>query len=190
MEAAFISGTVTIIGFLIAYFRWKHEVNLKFDEIKKEITSEIIKQRFRSFSALMINLEITSSIHKEKLIADQKYREQATKIYQDAIYGEPGLLASHETRQILIIARLTSEKFENQPDIYDDWRRVIWASILALRNDLGIPQPKWNNILDDVQSYKPKHVVEQGPFGDRWLGGDEMENLLVKISNLRHEVRK
>ncbi len=190
MEAAIISAAVTTIGFLIAYFRWKHEVNLKIGEIKKEVTSEIIKQRFIPFSQLMEQLEITSSIHKERLKKDKECRAEVTKIFQNAIYGKVGLFASHETRQIIIIGRLTSEKFEDDPSIYEEWRRITWASILALRNDLGIPQPRWNNILDNYKSYKPETIASSGVFGDRWVGNEEVKGLLTKINNLRKELRQ
>ena len=185
-----ISGTVTILGFLVAYFKWKREVDLKIGEIKKEVTSEVIKQRFIPFSNLMIELEVTSSIHKSALLNESELRQKVTEIFQNAIYGKVGLFASHETRQILVIARLTSEKFEQQPGIYEDWRRVVWAAILALRNDLGIPQPRWDNVLDEFQNYKPENVSNSGSFGDRWVGGNEVKKLLARISNIRNEMRE
>ncbi|MEL6193960.1 MAG: hypothetical protein AAFR66_18000 [Bacteroidota bacterium] len=60
MEAAIISGVVTVVGFFIAFLRWKHEVNLKIEEIKEEVTSELIKQRIEPYITLTESIAIIS----------------------------------------------------------------------------------------------------------------------------------
>lgn len=136
--AALISAGITLLGVLIAYSQWRRDVQLQLEGLRDDVTLELIKQRMEAYEPFFIKLEEMSTFHREQIEGDPKVARKFVVVFQDAIYGSVGLLASSDTRQIIVYARLGCKLFADGVIGYDEWLQRIWAVHLAIRSDLGI----------------------------------------------------
>jgi hypothetical protein len=149
--AALISGVITIIGIGIAYVQWRRDVQIKIEHLRDQVTAELIQQRVEPYSALMRELEPMSTLHREKIQNHPNLVRDFLKVFQEAVYGSVGLLASSDTRQILVYARWGCILFAEGKISYDKWLKRIWAVHLAIRSDLGIIQPNWPSEIERLR---------------------------------------
>jgi hypothetical protein len=155
-----ISAAITLIGFLLASFRWRKDIKVKLASIHDEITGELVRQRIGPYSELFIRMEKMSSIHKETIIAHPEMVKNFSEIFQDAAYGLAGLLASYDTREFLVYARKECTSFANgeiSVDEYEWLQKCFWAVHVSLRSDLGIMQPNWPN---EIERFRKQMVLE------------------------------
>ncbi len=147
-----IAGAVIpIIGIVIAYSQWRKDVQLKLEVLRDEVTAELVRQRIAPYSEFMKKLEALSNFHLGEIEANTKKKISTFPILQEAIYGSIGLLASHDTREILVYAREGCKLFDEKKLSKEELGKRIWAVHLGLRSDLGIFQPEWPNEIERLR---------------------------------------
>ena len=180
-----ISGGVSLAVAIIAFIQWRREVKIKIGELRNEVTSELIRQRVEPYSKFMVKLEPMSSSHGKRIKDNPLLGNDFAKIIQAGIYGSVGILSSHITREILVYARIGCDRFASKSMDYHDWRKRIWAIPWALRSDLGIPQPKWDNEVDRLIQTRSRESNKE----ETGKGIEELVNALDawKESETMHE---
>ncbi len=151
LVAALISGVITIIGIGIAYVQWRRDVQIKIEHLRDQVTVELIQQRVEPYSLLMKELEPMSTLYQENIQKHPNLASDFAKVFQEAIYGPIGLLASSDTRQVLVYARWGCVLLAKDKISYDEWLKRIWAVHLAIRSDLGIIQPNWPSEIERLR---------------------------------------
>lgn len=159
--AAIISASITTVGIIFAYIQWRRDVRIKLARLREEVTSELVKQRIPAYSKLMKNLEKMSVIYQEKHRGQPELILKYLKVFQDAVYGEVGLLAFHDTRKILIFCREGCIDYAAQRISYEEWLGRIRALHIVLRSDLGIVQPGLSNEVDKLQEQIGKNEKDR-----------------------------
>ena len=146
-----ISAIITIIGIGVAYTQWRRDVQIKIEHLRDEVTVELIQQRVKPYSDFIGRLEPMSTLHQGGIQEDPSVALDFMKVFQEVIYGPMGLLASSDTRQILVYARWGCKLFAEGSITYDEWLKRIWAVHLAIRSDLGIIQPNWPSVIERLR---------------------------------------
>lgn len=149
--AALVSAAITIIGIGMAYVQWRRDVQIKIEKLRDEVVVELIQQRVEPYSEFIKELEPMSTLHQKELKRRPSLALDFTRVFQGAIYGPVGLLASSDTRQILVYARWGCVLFSEGRISYDQWLKRIWAVHLAIRSDLGIIQPNWPSEIERLR---------------------------------------
>lgn len=150
--SAIISACVTTIGLVSAYAGWRRDVKLKLRQMREQVSTELIRERMVPYSEFMKHLEVFSSLHKQEFETNIKWTHEAMSILQGAIYGKIGLLAAHETRQLLLFVRLGLLQFSMTEISFEELLHRVWALHFALRSDIGIIQPMWDSEVERIQS--------------------------------------
>ncbi len=154
--AAIIGATVSFATLAFGYTQWRRDVKLKLGQIREEVSLELVRQRIDPYAEFMCKLEELSSLHLDGLREDPVKVQTAQKILQEAVYGKIGLLASHNTRQVLLFVRIGCEQFIEGKIEKDELVARLWALHFALRSDLGIRQPAWPNEVERVHKEAAK----------------------------------
>jgi hypothetical protein len=145
-QTALISGIVSVIVSAIGFFKSRGDLKSKLNEIHDKVTEEHVKKRIRPYKDLMVKLEPMSRQHEQEILANRVDKaKHFAQILHNEIYGLVGVLASNDTREILVYTRagwLEYSRFENA---LQDVQMRVWAIHQALRSDLGLPQPAWEN---------------------------------------------
>lgn len=145
-----ISATITAFGIFVAYFQWRKEVQIKLNQFREEITTELVKSRVDVYIKFIQELEPMSAVYRYEVEENPQKVEEFLKIFQAAIYGAVGLLASQSTRETIIYARLGCKQYMNGEINYGELRKRIQAISIALRSDLGITQTVWQSEIDKL----------------------------------------
>jgi hypothetical protein len=114
-----------------------------------------------------------SSVHKEEIEGHPEVVEGFLTIFQNAIYGPVGLLASQTTREIIVFARLGCQQYLDKALTYAKLRKRIQAVSLALRSDLGISQSVWPSVVERIRDQGLEDV--QSPAEERVHAMDELK---------------
>lgn len=155
--AVIISAVVTAFGLLVGYIQWRRDVKIKMGQIRETVSVELIRQRINPYGLFFQKLEMISSLHKQKYMKDRAKIHPFRKELQKAIYGNVGMLASHETRQLLIYVRSGCNEYLDDKIPFEQLRMRIWALHLSLRSDLGISQPNWLSEIERVRTDAAKY---------------------------------
>ncbi|MBI3163875.1 MAG: hypothetical protein HYZ24_04270 [Chloroflexi bacterium] len=148
---AIVGALIPIIGVLVAYFQWRKDVQLKLAFLQDQVTAELVRQRMQPYAKLMEQLEALSRQHLIEMVANPKKKRNTFLILQTALYGSVGLLASHDTREILVYAREGCRMFDEKKMEEEELGKRIWALHLGLRSDLGIFQPEWPSEIERLR---------------------------------------
>ncbi len=154
--AAIISALVTAIGLLFGYSQWRRDVQIKLGQLRETVSVELIRERIEPYSCLMKQLETVSSVHKDDLQNHPERILAFVDVLQEALYGKVGLLASHETRLVLLYARSGCRAVAEGKVPFDELRLRLWALHLSLRSDLGIAQPMWSSEIERIRESAAK----------------------------------
>jgi len=155
--SAVISGFVATFGILFAYTQWRRDVKIKLGQIQETVSVELIRQRIEPYSELMNKLELLSSVHEKELTSTPKKVQGFIDALQKMLYGKVGLLASHETRLMLIYVRSGCYGFIKHKIEFHDLMMRLWALHFSLRSDLGIAQPSWTNEIERIRNEPGKN---------------------------------
>lgn len=180
--AILIPCVTGIFGFIIGYLNY---MRMK-AKVKEDITLELMRNRIDSYNEFLKSLKSLSSYGNE--YNDEEYRKRladAKEIIKDALYNRVGMLASHDTRQFLRLARLGIDKYLRGEIEKTHLHNVIWALHFTLRSDLGIKQPNWDSEIDVIRKKKGMSAQQEAlsqllqsdywdfisidPIFDRWL---------------------
>lgn len=148
--AALISAIVTAIGVMLSYSQWRRDVKMKLGQIREAVTVDLIRQRVDPYADFMEKLEILSSLHLDEIKEHPTKMLVGANVLQEATYGKVGLLASHNTRRILLYTRIGYYQFIDSKISKGEFTARLWALHFALRSDLGIAQPEWPNEVEQV----------------------------------------
>ena len=147
---AAIGAIVSFMTVVIGYSQWRRDVKIKLDQIREEVSIELVRQRIEPYADFMDRLAILSSHHLGKIREDRPSALAAEKMLQEAVYGKVGLLASHNTRQILLYVREGYRDFIAEKITDGELIARLWALHYTLRGDLGISQPAWPSEIERV----------------------------------------
>lgn len=148
--------TSIIVTPLIQIFQTRREKQLKLTTIQDEISAELIRQRITPYKEFFKQLEGASSLYQYNTITQPERMEKYFEIFQDATYGDVGLLASYETREILVAARQGCKLYSKGELSYSELQKRLWAVHVSLKSDLGISQP---NRLSEVERLRNRQVA-------------------------------
>ena len=121
----------------------------------EKMKNDLIQLRIDSYIKFMKKIKVFSGIGKKSQLAISII-EDNVNTFQDAIYGEIGMLSSHETRQLLLSSRKFVKYFlENKSAKINEkklelFNKTIWTLHFSLRIDIGIYQPLWDLTLKEV----------------------------------------
>lgn len=135
----------------MAYAQWRRDVEVRLESIREEVTVEIIRQRVKPYSNLITKLERMSTVHRREIEKNPQVALDFMKVFQDAIYSPVGLLASSDTREIVLYARLGCKLFAEGAITYDEWLQRVWAVHYAIRSDLSIAQPAYPSEIERLR---------------------------------------
>ena len=158
-----VSAAITCIGLIIGYIQWRRDVQIKLGQIREAVSIELIQQRVEPYTEFLKKLEISSSVHQASLSKNRKRLDEFFGVLQEALYGKVGLLASHETRLLLLYLRSGCREVMEGTTDFSELRLRLWAVHVALRSDLGITQPRWSNVIEKVHadaSNKEQQIVD------------------------------
>lgn len=165
-----ISASITILGIIVAYIQWRRDVQIKIEELRDQVTAELIKQRTKEYSDFIQKLEPMSTIHRKDIEDDPKLALDFMRIFQEATYSPVGLFASSDTRQILVYARLGCKLYADGEITYNEWLQRIWSVHYAIRSDLGISQPNWPDEIERLRqkviAQSSQSIIEQVAYSD------------------------
>jgi hypothetical protein len=125
----------------------------------------------------MKSLKVLSTVNINKVLGEDEKKKDAEKvnellnIIQNFIYGKGGLLASHETREMILRLRTKCNNFiisqKNQlnldQDANNDFREVkfaLWGVHQMLRADLNLKQPQMAEEVKRIRSKKIAASIE------------------------------
>jgi len=148
--AALIGASVGIIVAGAAYVQWRRNFELMSRQLSEDVTTELITQRVIPYIEFMENLRIASSGHDTVTELSTEAVSQLLDTLQDAIYGAVGLLASHETRQLILHTRGGCILYQQKAIEHGRLMLRFWGLHLSLRSDLGIHQPEWESAVEKI----------------------------------------
>lgn len=171
--AALVSGSITAFGIGIAYVQWRRDVRLRLNRFREEVTVELVRQRIGPYNDLMRRLEPMSVVHNASIRGNRSQVAPFLSVFQDAIYGMVGLLASHDTRRIIVYAREGCLQFANGKIDYEAWLGRVRAVHIALRSDLGIGQA---GLMSEVERLHHEiDVAEPARMVQTWVDSRSSE---------------
>lgn len=148
--ATIITATVTSLGILFAYSQWRRDVNIKLGQVREDVSVELIRQRIEPYAAFMRQLEILSTLYHNEIQQDTTKTQAGLQAVQEAVYGNVGLLASHNTRQVLLYVRVGLQEFMEGKITSGELTLRLWSLHFALRGDVGIRQPEWPSEVERI----------------------------------------
>lgn len=148
---AIIGFAATAIGLLFTNLQWRRDLKVKLSRVREDVTIELIRQRIKPYTEFFRQLEPMSSANAETIMADPQRVEPVRQALQDAVYGKVGLLASSDTRDIIIYARDSCTAFLAGELSYDELLSRFWLVHRAMRSDLGIIQRGWDSEVERVR---------------------------------------
>lgn len=157
VAAALIGASVPTIIAIIAYLQWRRDFEQTARQLQEGVAAELIRQRIEPYTDLMRRLRAASSMQDRVEELDEKDVAILLDTLQDAIYGSAGLLASHETRQLILFAREGCLRYQDGTLSHRLLMFRLWSVQLSLRSDLGITQPEWDTAVDKVQHGTSSH---------------------------------
>lgn len=154
--SAIISAIVTIVGLISAYATWRRDMKIKLQKMREEVSAELISQRIEPYAEFMKHLEVFSSLHRNELETNTQKMAEVIDMLQDAIYGKIGLIASHQTRPLLLFVRLGCIQFTKSEITFEELIHRVWALHFSMRSDVGIIQPMWESEVERIQKQTGK----------------------------------
>lgn len=148
MMSILVSAAITVVGILLAYAQWRRDLRVKLEAVHDDVLRDLVQRRVEPFTDFMARLEPMSRRRSGDLVANRELARQHAEIFHQAIYSPVGLLASTETREIIIYARAGCLQFSDWAISATDLQNRVWAVHQALRSDLGLPQALWMNEVE------------------------------------------
>ena len=149
--AAVISAAVSMTVAFLAYRQSRLDIEVKQHQLSESVTAELIRQRVAPYTDLMKGMECASSCHDTVTELGTQSIDQLARVIQKAVYGQVGLLATHETRQLILHVRAGCVLYTSRGITHSQLMLRLWALHLSLRSDLGIHQPDWETAVDKIQ---------------------------------------
>ena len=145
---ALISASVSLVVAGLGYWKTKRSLSLQARRVHESVTEELIKQRIDPYTSFLSELEQSSNFHCNNSFDDDVLASFEKSVHT-ALYGKVGLLASHETRQLLVYTRIGCDDYRKKLNgvVFDNLLMRRWALLVAIRSDLGIVQPAWDDAL-------------------------------------------
>lgn len=146
--AALISALITVIGITAATVRWRRDFDQRLQRIHEEVAKQLIELRIEAYATFLQQLEPLSRRWAHELMANRQKVKEFAEIFHHAGFGTVGLLASHDTRELIFAARAACLQYAEMKMPFDRLIQRIWALHRALRSDLGLDQPNWPNEIE------------------------------------------
>jgi hypothetical protein len=153
LMSAAVSGLIGLMTFVAALWRLRHEQRRERERADETLTSDLVKERVDPYIAFMRSLESMSNTRLAHLSEEERRREAASfgDVFHRAIYGEVGLLATHETREVIVCARARCRGYAEGRCSYEDMLDAVWAIHQMLRSDLNLRQPRLTHAIERLR---------------------------------------
>lgn len=150
------------VGLKALYDHWK-EVRRDRNKTDESLSTALQEKRLKPYTELMKCLEKISNTHMRTLAPEQQRQvaREIAMVLHNAIYGEIGLLATTETREVILCARSQCAQFAAAQATYEEMRLAIWAIHQMLRADLNLHQHKVQRDIDRIRSGKGLPETQQ-----------------------------
>jgi HAD superfamily hydrolase (TIGR01509 family) len=146
--AAIVSAVITAVGVVAANLHWRRDFDARLQQVHEEVTKQLIGLRTEPYMKFMHQLEPMSRRRASELVTNRGRALEFAEVFQGAIYGPVGVLASNDTREIIVASRAGCLQYAEMKLPLDRMINRIWAIHQALRSDLGIEQPNWPNEIE------------------------------------------
>lgn len=146
--AALISAVITGVGIVAASIRWRRDFDQRLEQIHEEVTKQLIDLRVEPYIKFMQELEPLSRRWARELAADRQRVKELAEIFHRAGFGAIGMLASSDTRELIVATRAACLQYAEMKIPFDRLINRVWAIHQALRSDLGHDQPNWPNEIE------------------------------------------
>ncbi len=172
---ALITASIALITSVGGIWHNRRSTILQARRVHESVTEELIRQRIVPYAEFLSELEFSSSHNCDKTFNDESL-SLLEKALHSAIYGKVGLLATHVTRQLLVYTRLGCDEYHNEENVvdFDNLMNRRWVVLAAMRSDLGIAQPAWDDVLESIGEKYAK--------GESYSDSD-VEKLVIDFSN-------
>lgn len=144
---ALVSAAVALVVGGLSFWQATRSLRLQSRQIREAVTVEHIKARLPVYGPFMESLECGSSRHKSDEGLEESRVDSIMDLLQRAIYGNVGLVASFETRELILYTRSQCVRYLNNQASYEDLKLALWTLHISLRSDLGISQPGWQDAV-------------------------------------------
>ncbi len=144
---AIVSAAVALVVGGLSFWQATRSLRLQSRQIREAVTVEHIKARLPVYEPFMQALECASSRHQTNGELEESRVNNARDLLQNAIYGNVGLVASFETRELILYTRSQCARYLNGKVSYEDFKLAFWSLHISLRSDLGISQPGWQDAV-------------------------------------------
>lgn len=105
LAAALVSAVITLVGVGFAYAQWRRDVQIRLEGFQEQVAVELVRRRVDVYKEFFPRIEPLSTVHRKEIESDPRLALEFAQVFQDGIYGSLGLLASSDTREILVYAR-------------------------------------------------------------------------------------
>jgi len=146
--AALISAAITGAGIAAASIRWRRDFYHRRQQVHEEVTVQLIQLRIEPYVKFMQQLEPLSRRWTQDLEVDREKVRELAEIFHHAGYGAIGVLASNDTRELIVATRAACLQYAEMKIPFDRLINRVWAIHQALRSDLGLDQPNWPNEIE------------------------------------------
>ena len=148
-QSAVISAGISLFVAILAYLQSRRKLRIELEAIHDKVTQELIEQRISPYRDFMSQLEPMSRRHEQDIVTNRSaYSIEFAETMQAAIYGPIGVLASNDTREIIVYARAGWLRYQAFHCPLNEVQMRVWAIHQAIRSDLGLAQPAWQNEID------------------------------------------
>ena len=153
LVSALISASGAILTAIFSF--WYNHVQYRHlrNKIYEDINLVLIKERIETYSVLMKDLKIISSFEIKDL-SNEDLKERARNlvtIIQNGIFGKVGLIAGHETREMILRLRAKCKYFQEDKIPFSQVRQAAMEVHQMLRSDLGVPQPGLRDVIQKMR---------------------------------------
>lgn len=148
VTAAIVAGGVALVGVAVTYVSTRRQLKATREEIHDEVNRDLVSRRIDPYVQFMSQLAPLSRRREEALRENRREVSELADVFQAAIYGPVGVLASNDTREIIVSCRAACLQFAAWELPLDRLLKRVWALHQGLRSDLGVAQPGWQNEIE------------------------------------------
>ena len=145
---ALIGVVLSFAGAVAATIHWKRDFDRRLQEAHEEVSKQLVSLRVEPYIKFIEQLEPLSRRWSGELAANRRKAREFAEIFHQASYGPVGVLASSDTRELIIAARAACLQYADMKIPLERLVGRVWAIHQALRSDLGLDQPNWPNEIE------------------------------------------
>jgi hypothetical protein len=179
LSAVVVSGAVSFIVALatsLSSEAFKHR--RKRYRTEEALTVEMVRERLKPYTEFMRAMKPMSRTRLQRLSEDDRRKEVAAfvEVFNGSIYDSVGLVATHETREVILRTRARCRQYAEGRGAYDSMTKCVCALHHMLRADMGLRQPGLAHTIERLR--------HQGPLADN---SEAVDKLIMGMNTINHE---